>query len=78
MIKFNFKSPVSMGIASTAGLTAWANSGFAPDIKHIGLAISAALAGTAQPSFSSSSPNVQAESHIVTPYVNNVTTTEGK
>jgi len=78
MIKFNFKSPVSMGIASSAGFSAWAASGFAPDIKHIGLAVSAALAGTAQPSFSSSQPNVQAESHIVTPYVNNVTTTEGK
>ena len=74
MIKFNFKSPVSMGIASTAGFTAWANSGFAPDVKHIGLAISAAFAGSASPSFSSSQPNVQADSHIVTPYANNVTT----
>lgn len=72
MIKFNFKSPVSMGIASTAGFTAWANSGFTPDVKHIGLAISAALAGSAQPHFSSSQPNISAESHIVTPYVNNM------
>jgi hypothetical protein len=76
MIKFNLKSPVSMGIGSTAGITAWANSGFSTDIRHIGLAVSAALAGTASPSYSSSAPNVQAESHIVTPYVNNVTPTE--
>ena len=76
MIKFNFKSPVSMGIASTAGFTAWANSGFSTDIKHISLAVSAALAGSAGQHYSSSAPNVQAESHIVTPYVNNVTPTE--
>jgi len=76
MIKFNFKSPVSMGIASSAAFSAWAASGFAPDVKHVGLALSAGLAGTAQPKFSSSQPNVQAESHIVTPYVNNVTPTE--
>ena len=76
MVKFNFRSPVSMGIAGTAAFTAWANSGFAPDVKHIGLAISAALAGTATPSFSSSAPNVQSESHVVTPYVNNVVPTE--
>jgi len=72
MIQLNLKSPVSIGIASSAGFTAWAASGFAPDIKHIGLAISAALAGTASPSYNSSSPNVQADSHIMTPYVNNV------
>ena len=77
MIKFNLKSPVSMGIGSSAAFSAWAASGFSQDLRHIGLAISAGLAGTAQPSYSSSSPNVKAESHIVTPYVNNVTTTEG-
>jgi len=76
MIQLNLKSPVSIGIASSAGFTAWAASGFAPDIKHIGLAISAALAGTASPSYNSSSPNVQADSHIMTPYVNNVKSIE--
>jgi hypothetical protein len=76
VIKFNFKSPVSMGIAGSAGLTAWAASGFAPDIKHIGLAVSAALAGSASPIHNTANPNVSAESHIITPYVNNVTPTE--
>jgi len=61
-----------MGIASTAAFSSWAASGFAPDVKHIALALSAGLAGTASPHLPPSNPNVQAESHIVTPYVNNV------
>jgi hypothetical protein len=76
MIKFNFKSPVSMGIAGTAAFTAWANSGFTPDIRHVGLALSAGLAGTAAPNYSPSSPNVEADSHVATTYVNNVVPTE--
>jgi hypothetical protein len=72
MIKLNFKSPISMGISSMATISAWASSGFATDPKHVGLALSAGLAGAASPNFSSSKPNVQADSHIITPYVNNV------
>ena len=72
MIKFDLKSPVGLGISSTAAISAWASSGFLTDPKHVVLALSAGLAGSAAPSFQSSQPNVQAESHIVTPYANNV------
>lgn len=72
MIKFDFKNPVNMSIASTAGFTAWANSGFSTDIKHVVLAVSTALTGAASPNISSSKPNISAESHIITPYANNV------
>ena len=65
-------NPKAMGLASVAGLAAWKASNFAVDPSHLIMVASAALTGLAAPKDSSSRPNVQAESHIVTPYVNNV------
>lgn len=59
-----------------AGFTAWASSGFLTDPKHLGLAATAAVASSAATSTSSSKPNVAPESHIITPYVNNVEQTK--
>lgn len=72
MINFDIKNPVNMGIASTLGITSWANSGFATDPKHLILAAITSLTGIASPNQSMSKPNVAPESHIITPYVNNI------
>jgi len=76
MIKFDFKSPLGVGSSLMSGITAWASSGFLTDPKHLGLAATAALASSAATSTSSSKPNVAPESHIMTPYVNNVEQTK--
>ena len=71
-IKFDAKNPVNMGIASTLGMTSWANAGFATDPKHLILAAVTSLTGLASPTNMTNKPNVSAESHIITPYVNNL------
>jgi len=53
-------------------MAAWANSGYAMDSHHLIIAAGAALAGSSVPHNPTSSPNVLSESHIVTPYVNNL------
>ena len=71
-VKFNVTNPVSMGIAGSAGMTTWAAMGYPTDPKHLVAVVSTLLAGSAQPNNSPSKPNVSADSHIVTPYVNNI------
>ena len=53
-------------------MTAWAASGCSTDSKHLILAVASGLTGSSVPHNPPSSPNVLPESHIVTPYVNNV------
>lgn len=72
MIKFNFKDPASTGLAATAGISAWAASGFSTNPAHLIPVLTATAAGVSSPSVDSSKANVSAESHIVTPYVNNI------
>ena len=64
--------PKAMGLASVAGLAAWKASNFALDPSHLSAVALAALTGAAAPSNSSSKPNISADSHIVTPYANNL------
>ena len=75
-VKLNLTNPVTMGVSSTAGFTTWAAMGYPTDPKHLVAVVSTLLAGSAVPSNSTSKPNVSAESHIMTPYVNNLETTE--
>jgi len=72
MIKINTKDPVALGIASTSAYTSWSMLGYPTDIKHLIVVATTALGGITSPSQNSSSTNVQADSHIVTPYVNNI------
>jgi len=72
MIRVPITNPKAIALGSVGFMTAWANSGYAVDSHHLIIAAGAALAGSSVPHNPASSPNVQPESHIVTPYVNNV------
>jgi hypothetical protein len=71
-VKLNFSSPFHVAFGGTAALTTWAATGFSTQPTHIGAVVAAGLAGVASHSESSSKPDVQADSHIITPYVNNI------
>ena len=72
MIRTPITDPKAITLGSVGFMTAWASSGYAMDSHHLILAAGSALAGSSVPHNPTSSPNVQPESHIVTPYVNNV------
>jgi len=71
-IKLNFSSPVHVAFGGTAALGTWAATGYSTEPKHLAAVVLAGLGGVASHSESSSSPNVPAESHIITPYANNI------
>lgn len=72
MIKFNFRDPAANSLAATAGLSAWAASGFSTNLTSLIPVLTATAAGVSSPTVDSSKANVSAESHIQTPYVNNI------
>ena len=72
MIRIPITNPKAITLGSVGFMSAWARSGYALDSHHLILAAGAALAGSSVPHNPASSPDVQPESHIVTPYVNNV------
>lgn len=72
MIRVPLTNPKAVALGSIGFMTAWANSGYATDSHHLIIAAGAALAGSSVPHNPSTSPDVLPESHIVTPYVNNV------
>ena len=53
-------------------MSAWAAAGFTTDPHHLALVAVSALGGMAVPHNPSTQPNVMPESHIVTPYANNM------
>jgi len=71
-IKLNVTSPVHLAISGTAALGTWAATGYATDVKHLAAVAVAAVGGVASETKDPSNPKVQADSHIVTPYVNNI------
>ena len=72
MIRVPITNPKAIALGSAGFMAAWANSGYAIDSHHLIVAAGAAIAGSSVPHNPTSSPNVQPESHIVTPYVNNI------
>ena len=72
MIRIPITNPKALTLGSAGFMAAWANSGYAVDSHHLLIAAGAALAGSSVPHNPTSSPDIQAESHIVTPYVNNI------
>jgi len=72
VIRVPITNPKALSLAAVAGLAAWKASNFAVDPTHITEAIIAATGGAAVPHNPPSNPGVQPESHIITPYVNNV------
>jgi len=71
-IKFNFTSPAHLALSGTAALGTWAATGYSTDPKHLAAVVLAAGAANASENKPMSSPNVPADSHIITPYVNNI------
>lgn len=75
-VKLNLTNPVTMGISGSAGMTTWAAMGYPTDPKHLIAVASTVLAGSAVPTNNTANPNVSPESHVITPYVNNIETNE--
>lgn len=71
-IKLNFSSPVHVAFGGTAALGTWAATGYSTDPKHLAAVVLAGFGGVASHAENPSSPNVPAESHIITPYANNI------
>lgn len=72
MIRVPVSNPKALTLGATTGISAWAAAGFATDAHHLALVAVSVLGGTAVPHNPPSSPNVLPESHIITPYANNV------
>jgi hypothetical protein len=72
MIRVPITNPKAVALGSAGFMAAWANSGYAVNSHAIILAAGAALAGSSVPHNPMSNPDIQAESHIITPYVNNI------
>jgi len=72
MIRVPITNPKAITLGGIGFMTAWANSGYATDTHHLILAAGSALAGSSVPHNPVSNPNIQAESHIITPYASNV------
>ena len=72
MIRVPITNPKALTLGATGFMTAWAASNYSTDSHHLLLAAGAALAGSSVPHNPPTSPNVMPESHIITPYANNV------
>ena len=76
MIKAHFSSPIALGISGTAAFTAWTAMGYPTDPKHLMAVLTTAAAGVVSPNVSPTKPNVASDSHIQTPYANNLEETK--
>lgn len=76
MIKHHFKFHIfdakQLMIAMTGAFSTWAATGFQRDLPHLSYVIVGFITGGLVSHNSMSSPNVQPDSHIMTPYVNNI------
>ena len=70
--KFPVSDPKAISLASIGALAAWKASDFSLDPQHLIFIATAALTGGTVPHNDSSKPNIQADSHIITPYSNNI------
>lgn len=59
-------------IASTGAFSTWAATGFQRDLSHLGYVLVGFITGGLVSHNSMNSPNVLPDSHIQTPYVNNI------
>jgi hypothetical protein len=72
MIRLPLNDPKAMALSSAAALAAWKASNFSIDPAHLMEVATAALAGGAVPHNPTSDPGISEESHIITPYQNNL------
>ena len=74
MIRFHATDPKALILASGTAMTAWGATGFSTDIKKVLMfVVPSFIGGGSVPHNPTSSPNIAPESHIVTPYQNNLT-----
>ena len=72
MIRIPITNPKAIALASGTAMTTWSACNFSTDAHHLVLVAVAALGGGSVPHNPSTLPNVMPESHIVTPYANNM------
>lgn len=76
MIKHHFKFQIfdakQLMIAMTGAFSTWAATGFQHDMPHLSYVLVGFITGGLVSHNSMSSPNVEPESHIITPYANNI------
>jgi hypothetical protein len=72
MFKLHYSDPKAVTLGSIAALAVWKASNFAVDPGHLSMVATAAVTGIAAPEKGFGRADVEQESHIVTPYVNNV------
>jgi hypothetical protein len=70
--KFNIIDPKQLMIAMTGAFSTWAATGFQRDMPHLGYVVVGFVTGGLMSHNSMASPNVMPDSHIQTPYMNNI------
>jgi len=70
--KFHISDAKQLGIAFTGAFSTWAATGFQRDLPHLTYVLIGFATGALVSHNSMSSPNVLPDSHIQTPYVNNI------
>lgn len=70
--KFHIFDAKQLAIAATGAISTWAATGFQRDFPHLAYVVIGFITGGLVSHNSSSNPGVLPESHIQTPYVNNI------
>jgi len=70
--KFNILDAKTLGIALTSSFSTWAATGFQHDISHLAYVAVGFITGGLVSHNSMASPNVNPDSHIITPYASNI------
>jgi hypothetical protein len=74
MIRLRLTDPKALTLAAGTGMTAWGATGFSTDLKKVLMfVVPSFMGGAAVPHNPTSQPNIAPESHIITPYQNNLT-----
>jgi len=70
--KFHIFDAKQLAIAATGAFSTWAATGFQRDLPHLGYVIVGFITGGLVSHNSTNSPDVLPDSHIQTPYANNI------
>lgn len=70
--RFIINDAKQLSIAFTSAISTWAATGFQKDLPHLGYVLVGFLTGAMVSHNTMNSPNVKPDSHIMTPYENNI------
>ena len=70
--KFLINDAKQLSIAFTSAISTWAATGFQRDLPHLGYVLVGFITGGLVSHSTMNSPNVMPDSHVMTPYVNNI------